>query len=65
MIATLVLTIGLGYIGSKVQLSYDFSRAIPTDNPKYLAYLDFKKTFGEDGNLLTVGFTTENYPQIK
>ncbi|MEN9952871.1 MAG: hypothetical protein RLZZ520_1139, partial [Bacteroidota bacterium] len=55
------LTIGLGYIGSKVQLSYDFSRAIPTDHPKYLAYLDFKKTFGEDGNLLTVGYTTNSY----
>jgi predicted RND superfamily exporter protein len=61
MIATLALTIGLGYIGSKVQLSYDFSRAIPTDHPKYLAYLDFKKTFGEDGNLLTVGYTTNSY----
>jgi predicted RND superfamily exporter protein len=61
IVATLSLTIGLGYIGSKVQLSYDFSRAIPTDHPKYLAYLDFKKTFGEDGNLLTVGFITENY----
>ena len=58
---TILLTIGLGYIGSKVQLSYDFSRAIPTDHPKYLAYLDFKKTFGEDGNLLTIGFITENY----
>jgi predicted RND superfamily exporter protein len=51
----------LGYQGSKVQLSYDFSRAIPTDHPKYLAYLDFKKTFGEDGNLLTVGFITDSY----
>jgi len=61
MIATLALTIGLGYVGSKVQLSYDFSRAIPTDHPKYLAYLDFKKTFGEDGNLLTVGYTTNSY----
>ncbi|MEY3178229.1 MAG: hypothetical protein RJB42_470 [Bacteroidota bacterium] len=65
MIATLAVTIGFGYIGSKVQLSYDFSRAIPTDNPKYLAYLDFKKTFGEDGNLLTVGFTTDNYFSLK
>lgn len=51
----------MGYQGSKVQLSYDFSRAIPTDHPKYLAYLDFKKTFGEDGNLLTVGFITDSY----
>lgn len=65
IIVTIAITIILGYIGSKVQLSYDFSRAIPTDHPKYIAYLDFKKTFGEDGNLLTVGFTTVNYFNIK
>jgi predicted RND superfamily exporter protein len=61
ILATLALTAVLGYQGSKVQLSYDFSRAIPTDHPKYKAYLDFKKTFGEDGNLLTVGFITDSY----
>jgi len=61
ILATIALTAVLGYQGSKVQLSYDFSRAIPTDHPKYLAYLDFKKTFGEDGNLLTIGFITDSY----
>ena len=61
ILATIALTAVLGYQGSKVQLSYDFSRAIPTDHPKYKAYLDFKKTFGEDGNLLTVGFITDSY----
>jgi len=61
ILVTIAITALLGYQGSKVQLSYDFSRAIPTDHPKYKAYLDFKKTFGEDGNLLTVGFTTNDY----
>jgi hypothetical protein len=56
-----LLTSFLGYHASQVQMSYDFSRAIPTDHPKYLAYLDFKKTFGEDGNLLTIGFTTDSF----
>lgn len=42
-------------------MSYDFSRAIPTDHPKYQAYLDFKKTFGEDGNLMTIGFVTDSF----
>ncbi|MFN5422611.1 MAG: efflux RND transporter permease subunit [bacterium] len=60
-IAFIVLTIFAAYEGSKVQLSYEFSRAIPTDNPKYKAYLDFKEKFGEDGNLLTIGFVTNNF----
>lgn len=61
ILVTIAITAILGYQASKVQLSYDFSRAIPTDHPKYKAYLNFKKTFGEDGNLLTVGFITNNY----
>ena len=61
ILVTIAITAILGYQASKVQLSYDFSRAIPTDHPKYKAYLNFKKTFGEDGNLLTVGFITTNY----
>jgi predicted RND superfamily exporter protein len=52
-----VMTAVMGYFASKVQLSYDFARAIPTDNPKYKEYLNFKEKFGEDGNLMTIGFT--------
>lgn len=54
------LTGFMGYQASKVQLSYDFSRAIPTNNPKYKAYQEFKKKFGEDGNLLVIGIQTES-----
>ena len=61
IIITLGLTAFMGYKASKVQMSYDFSRAIPTDHPKYQAYLDFKKTFGEDGNLMTIGFVTDSF----
>ena len=60
-----ILTGFMGYKASKVELSYEFSRAIPTDNPKYQAYLDFKSKFGEDGNLLTIGFITDNLFQVE
>ncbi|MEY3432765.1 MAG: hypothetical protein RL131_701 [Bacteroidota bacterium] len=56
-----VVTAFLGYEASKVQMSYDFSRAIPTNHPKYKAYLEFKNTFGEDGNLLTIGWKTNRF----
>jgi uncharacterized protein len=61
LIMLLAATIFMGYHASKVQLSYEFSRAIPTDNPKYKAYQDFKKKFGEDGNLLVIGIQTEKF----
>ena len=49
------VTIFLGWQASQVKLSYEFSKAIPTDNAKYIAYQQFQKKFGEDGNLLVIG----------
>lgn len=55
------LTAVMGYFGSKVQLSYEFTRAIPTDNPKYRDYQQFKQRFGDDGNTLVAGI---NHPDF-
>src|SRR5450755_598060 len=44
---------------SKVELSYEYTRATPTDNAKYQAYLQFQKKFGDDGNLLVIGMETD------
>ncbi len=54
----LAVTVFMGYHASRLQLSYEFTRAIPTDNPKYLTYQEFKQKFGEDGNLLVIGIQT-------
>jgi predicted RND superfamily exporter protein len=63
LILLAVLTAAMFYEAKKVQLSYDFGKAIPIDNPKYIAYLDFKKKFGEDGNLLVIGIQTPDFFQ--
>ena len=57
----LTMTVWMGFYASKVKLSYEFSRAIPTDNPKYLDYVSFKKTFGDDGNMLVIGVQTKDF----
>ena len=49
----------MAYHASKVQLSYDFTRTIPTDDPKYQEYQEFRKRFGDDGNLLFVAVQTD------
>ena len=59
LVALLSITGFMAYHASRVQLSYDFTSAIPTDNPKYQSYQEFRKTFGEDGNLLVVGVQTD------
>ena len=50
-----VLSAGMTYLATKVKLSYEFAKAIPTDNPKYQQYQRFRQTFGDDGNMLVVG----------
>src|ERR1700739_2716247 len=51
----------LGYFASQVKISYEFTSAVPTDNPKYLEYQNFRKQFGEDGNLMVVGVQTKDF----
>jgi uncharacterized protein len=60
----IVLTLSTAFMAwhaSKVELSYEFSRAIPVDNPKYLEYQSFKSTFGEDGNLMVIGMQSDKF----
>ncbi|WP_018630599.1 efflux RND transporter permease subunit [Niabella aurantiaca] len=59
LILLAVLTALSGLWASKVGLSYEFSKAIPTNHPVNIAYQEFKKKYGEDGNLLVVGIQTE------
>jgi predicted RND superfamily exporter protein len=42
LILIVSVTVFMAYQASKVQLSYEFTRAIPLDNPKYQDYQNFK-----------------------
>lgn len=62
-IPLLILLLGatafMAYNAKQLQLSYEFANAIPTNHPKYKAYQEFRKKFGEDGNLLVIGIQTD------
>ncbi len=60
----IVLAAATGFMAwkaSKVQLSYDFTRALPTDNPKYRDYQAFLKRFGADGNTMVIGIHSDSF----
>lgn len=59
LIIMLAVTGIMGYFASQVKLSYEFSKAIPADNPKAIDYAAFRQKFGDDGNLLVVGIKTD------
>lgn len=59
LLALIAATVLMGYYASKVQLSYDFTRAIPADHPASKTYQAFKEKYGQDGNLLVIGIQTD------
>ncbi len=60
LVVLIAATAYMGFMASKVQLSYEPSKAIPRDNAKYIEYQAFVKKFGDDGNTLVLGIATQN-----
>jgi len=55
-----VFTIAAAFMASKAELSYDMQKMVPAEDPEMVIYNQFKKTFGEDGNKLAIGFKTKD-----
>ena len=51
----LTYTLFMGYMSQNVKFNYDFSQTVPDTDEDMVYYNDFKKTFGEDGNVFAVG----------
>ena len=51
----LVYTAFMAYKGLDVKYNYDFSQTVPDTDEEMMYYNSFKKTFGEDGNVLAIG----------
>lgn len=57
----LAATSVMGFYASKIKLSYDFTKAVPTDNPKFIDFRTFVKKFGADGNTMVIGIQSDRY----
>ena len=53
-------TLVMGYFASQIKLSYEFTKAIPEDNEKFVIYKKFVQQFGVDGTTMVVGFQTDS-----
>ncbi len=61
----LAVTVLMGYETSRVELSYDFAQILPDDDSTFIEYQNFKKHFGEDGNVMVIGFQDKNLFQYE
>lgn len=49
-----LLTLFMGYQGSKVTMSYEMARMLPEDDTANVEYENFKKQFGQDGSVIFI-----------
>src|SRR5688572_8859362 len=60
-----LITLIMGYYASKVQMSYDFARTVPPQDPDMIMLNRFRAQFGEDGNVIVVGLKDSTVYELK
>lgn len=60
-----VITVVMGYYASKVEMSYDFARTVPLQDPDMVMLTRFREQFGEDANMIAVGLKDSTVYQLK
>lgn len=60
IVVLLLLTIFMGYKGKNAALSYENASLLPEKDSTRMEYLEFKKLFGEDGNVIVIGAINPN-----
>ncbi len=58
--AIIAVTAIMGYKAREVSLDYNFPQVIPVTDPDYEYYQNFKKQFGEDVDLVIIGFSDKD-----
>ncbi|MEQ8472934.1 MAG: MMPL family transporter [Marinoscillum sp.] len=51
-----LITLFMAYQAQFIQWSYNMANVVPEDDPDQVYFHQFKQTFGEDGNILALGF---------
>ncbi len=71
MVVIGLITVVMGYYASKVEMSYDFARTVPPNDPEMVFLNHFKAQFGEDGNMMAIGikdsaiYKLENFQKLR
>ncbi len=63
--AVLLLTVFMGWQASRMELSYEFAKILPDNDSTFIEYQNFRKQFGEDGNVMVMGFADKDLYQFQ
>ncbi|UII22006.1 efflux RND transporter permease subunit [Fulvivirga ligni] len=71
VLVLVAITAFMGYHARDVEMSYDFAKTVPSDDPDMVIFQNFKQEFGEDGNLVAIGlkdsavYSAENFERFR
>ena len=60
-----IATVGMAWVAKDVEMTYDFAQVVSPKDPDMVYFQQFKKTFGEDGNILVVGMQDSAVYRLK
>ncbi len=66
-----LITVFMGYHARQAEMSYDFRGTVPANDPEQIFFTEFRKQFGEDGNIVAVGlhdssiYQYENFEKLR
>jgi len=55
LICIIASTLLMAFFATKITLKYEYTPVVPESDPDMIIFRDFKKTFGEDGNVFVIG----------
>lgn len=64
-IVILAITVFMGFRARNAELSYDFRGTVPAHDPEQVFFNEFRKQFGEDGNIIAVGLKDSGIYEYK
>jgi uncharacterized protein len=60
----LLLTVFMSWKASQMELSYEFAKILPETDSTFIAYKEFRSQFGEDGNVMVMGFQDKHFYRL-
>lgn len=64
MIVLGVITVFMAFQASNIKWSYDLASIVPEKDPDMVYFKQFRKTFGEDGNIMALGMQDSSIYQL-
>jgi uncharacterized protein len=65
LISIFILTSFMAWQGTKVHLSYEMAQMLPESDSVFVKYSEFRKTFGEDGNIVFIGIEDRRFFELE